>query len=831
MKNLNLYLFILFLLSQISANAQTTVTGRVTDASTGDPVPFANVVFQGTTVGTTTDFDGRFSIKISENVDSVYASYIGYKTKYKTIRAGENQTINFQLEEDIKTLDEIVVYPGENPAFPIMRKVIENKNRHDYRNLDSYEYDAYTKIEIDIDNLSEKFRDRRLVKKVSAVLDSIDRIAGEDGKPILPIFISESLSKFYYNSKPVLRKEKILHTKITGVGIEDGSLTSQVIGSSFQQYNFYQNWLNILEKDFVSPIADGWRIYYEYDLVDSVYIGDYYCYRLDLFPKRSQDLAFYGSIWIDKETYALKQVDLQVKKSANLNFVEKLKIQQELGKVETGHWIPTKSRVLVDVGQLSNNSAGFLAKFYVSNENLQVNKEYDISLFNIPLEVDPNAQNNDDEFWNINRHDPLSPTEQNVVRMIDTLKHIPAVKRIADVLDIISSGYVEIGKFDIGPYPLFFASNNVEGIRLRLGGRTNEKFSRKVVFSGYLAYGFDDEEFKYSGQVDWILNRTPWTQMSFSYRRDIDQVGLTQDDLPGFILFEAFARNRTHEAPYFSEQFKFSFNRELIRGLQQTIEFRQTDYNPLFPFEFFTNPEATDSPTQSQFSTSEIVVNARLGRDEIIVINDNERISLGALRKPIYRLNYVAGLNNVLGSDFDYHKLNVGLDKKIRFGPLGTSNTSLDVGYIFGQVPFPLLKGHIGNESNFYVPIAFNLMELFEFVSDQYASVRYSHSFEGFILNRVPLIRKLKWRLVGNANVLFGDVRDENFDILSSETSAGLETLTFSALDPATPYVELGYGIENIFKVFRVDFFHRVTYTSVPDIDTFGVKFSLQLTL
>lgn len=270
------------------ANAQETIVqGKVTDVASGDPIPFANVVFKGTSIGSTTDFDGNFLIKTQHPTDTIIASYIGYKSRSKGIKRGVQQTINFQLEEDVTNLQEVVIKAGENPAFEVLRNVVRNKNKNDKRKLTAYEYDTYTKIEIDVDNLTEKFRERKIVKRITQVLDSVERIAGEDGKPILPLFITESVSKIYYRDNPSLKKEHILKTKISGIGVEDGTTVTQMIGSSFQEYNFYQNWLSILSKEFVSPIADGWRIYYDYDLTDSLYIGDDYCYRLDFLDRKS----------------------------------------------------------------------------------------------------------------------------------------------------------------------------------------------------------------------------------------------------------------------------------------------------------------------------------------------------------------------------------------------------------------------------------------------------------------------------------------------------------------------------------------------------------------
>ena len=251
-------IFLIIAISAMGSFAQETlVRGKITDANSGDPIPYVNVIFGGTTTGITSDFDGNYELKTSEPVDTIVVSYIGYKVRKKAITKGISQTLNIQLEEDVTTLQEIVFEAGENPAFEVLRRVVRNKKDNDKRKLTAYEYDTYTKIEIDVDNLSDKFRQRKMVKKITQVLDSIEVIAGEDGKPVLPLLITESVSKVYYRDNPSLKYENIIRSKINGVGVEDGTTVTQLVGSSFLEYNFYQNWLNILGKDFVSPIADG----------------------------------------------------------------------------------------------------------------------------------------------------------------------------------------------------------------------------------------------------------------------------------------------------------------------------------------------------------------------------------------------------------------------------------------------------------------------------------------------------------------------------------------------------------------------------------------------
>jgi hypothetical protein len=535
--------FGLVLSSGVIQAQETIISGKVTDAASGDPIPYANIIFKGTSIGTTTDFDGKFLLKTSRPTDTLLASYIGYKSRYKVIKRGIQQVINFQLEEDITSLQEVVINAGENPAYEIMRRVVRNKSENDKRKLIAYEYDTYTKIEIDVDNITDEFREKKLIKKITQVLDSVDRIAGEDGKPILPLFITESISKVYYRDNPSLKKERILKTKINGVGMEDGTTITQMVGSSFQEYNFYQNWLNIMTKEFVSPIADGWRIYYDYDLTDSLYIGDDFCYRLDYFPRSPQDLAFTGTIWITKEDYALKQIDATMGKQANLNFIEKIRLQQELAKTDLGPWLPVKNRVLIDVGEIGKNNAGMLAKFYTSNKNFITNNPYSQNFYEKPIELAEDARLNEEEkYWDTLRHEPLSETEKSVYKMIDTLRTIPVVKTYTDIFKVLLDGYYNLGKIEVGPYLGVLVWNNIEGVRLGGGFKTTYKFSKKWIFHGQLAYGFTDEKFKYMASAQRILSRNRWTTLTFRARKDINRIGIDDENLGDNPLFMAVAR-------------------------------------------------------------------------------------------------------------------------------------------------------------------------------------------------------------------------------------------------------------------------------------------------
>lgn len=835
MKRVSVLLFFICFVcvgAHIRAQSSTIVWGKVTESSSGSPIPFANVVFKGTAIGTTTDFEGYYKLVANERVDSVVFTYIGFIGKVKAIDVGTEQNINIQLDEDLVNLPEFVFEAGENPAFAILRNIVDNKKSNDKRQLQAYEYEAYTKIEMDIDNISEKFRQRKFVKKVTSVLDSIEQIAGEDGKPILPVFISEAVSRYYYKDDPRMAHEKVLNTKVNGVGVTDGTLTSQIIGASFQQYNFYQNWLNIVGKDFVSPITDGWRINYDYYLVDSVYLGDFYCYRIDFYPKREQDLAFIGSMWVDKQSWAIKQIDVTVGKQANVNFIEKIKIQQELEPTPAGPWLPSKTRVVIDVSEITNETAGFLAKFYVSNRDFVVNNPKPDKFYQNPIEMaeDVNVEAKNEDFWAAIRHDTLSPTEVNVYEMIDTLTQIPIIKTYTDIIQTGYTGYYKIGKIDLGSYSYFFGNNNVEGLRLGIGGRTNIAFSKKWELSGNAAYGFLDDQWKYRGHVRRILSRHPWTEVKYQYQKEIDQIWLLNDDIDNANVFYTFSRFGTLIEPFFREKNQITFFTVLGRGLSQQISFRRESFSPLFDFQYYKDPYSESPALHSNLNVSEIILDTRYAPDEIFVINDNQRTSMGTVRWPAFNFRYTLGLEG-LGGDFTYHKLGLSVEKRQKMGIFGVGYLSLSGGYIFNDLPYPLLKAHIGNETPFYFGFAYNLMDYFEFVTDRHIAFRWNHSFEGFILNSIPVMKKLKWRLVATANVLYGSVSDRNFDLIpSSFDGNGNEIAPFQALGD-WPYIEAGYGVENIFKFLRVDFIHRLTYTNSPGVNNFGIKLSYKFSL
>ena len=827
------YAAVAFCLLSVAAQAQPlTIKGKVIDSETGDPVPFANVFVKGTARGTTTDFEGFYTFKIDadETVpDTLTASYLGYTEKSRPVTKNQGILVmNYLLAPGGIQLEEVQVFAGENPAYRIIREAREHASQHDKRNLEAYEYESYSRIEIDVNNVNEKMRKRKLLKKVFEALDSIQFDKGDDGKPIMPVFLSESLSMVYYRDNPDRVSEHVKKMKVRGVGVDDGSLVSQLLGSTYQDFNFYQNYIKFLDKSIPSPFNDSWKLFYEYYLLDSMYIDSDYVYKIDVEPRNKRDLAFTGTIWITKEGAALRQVDLKITEDANINFIEGIRVQQQLQPVagEDSPWLPNKVRVTVDVAELSENSPGMLIKSYYSNKDFKISKPKPLSFYEQRQVKAEDALETDEEYWNQNRHDSLTEEDKRAYRLVDTIRNIPIVKTYVQIVEIIVQGYAPVHEyFEVGPYIKTIAWNNVEHLRIRLGGRTTKEFSKKVLLQGYGAYGFYDRRMKYNFHSSFVLSRRKWTTLDFKSGYELEQVAFIDSDLEDKPLLSSFVRfwNLDNRGPYMRNSKSLGITREITRGVTPTLTFNRFTFSPLYDFAYYTNDARTE--TASQFTTSEVELAIRYGKDERFLQNGNRRVSLGHDRFPIVELRYVMGMPNVLGSDFEYHKFFFNVKQKVKLSVLGQGRAIFESGYIPSQLPYPLLKPQFGNELVFLNTLAFNLMNFMEFNTDHFASFRYRQYFQGLLTNSVPFINRYDLRLLATGSVIVGGLREENRQIMAVDELNGTQTFNRG------PYAEVSYGVENIFKFIRIEFIHRLTYLDNPGARPFGIKGSLQFKL
>ncbi len=821
-KRIYFYYFLLLFLLGFSAFAQSyTISGKVFDSESKEPLPFVPVLIKGTTVGATTDFDGNFAITTTAQGDSLVASYVSYKKLARAIKRGENQTVNMPLVLEGVNLLEVVVKAGENPAHRIIRNVIAHKPINNKRKLEAYQYESYNKVEFDLNRIPKEMRERKIFKPIQFVFDNVDSLnSGE--KPSLPIFITESLSDLYYRSNPNLKKEVIKASKVTG--IENTSITS-VMGDMYQNINIYDNNILVFGKDFPSPISDNGFFYYKYYLEpDSGFIDNTWCYHIRFKSKRPQELCFTGNMWISDSTWAIKRLEMSIPKDANINFINAANIIQEFSKIDNDStWMLTKDRLIIDFA-MNKNQVGVYGRKTTSYKEFVVNQPKEVKFYEFgdKIVVEDSALTKTDDFWDKARHDSLSVREKKIYHMIDTIKTLPVYRTWVDIFTIFVSGYKVVNNFEIGPYFNLVSYNRIEGTRVRFGGRTSSKFSRWYELQGYVAYGFKDEKFKYSLGFKSFISKKPHRQLvGMTYKSDYEILGQSQNGFSQDNLFASLFRTSPLTNLTRVDQTYGWYEREWVEGVTSKLTLIGRTITPLLINSYTYYKKDGSIAQKENIKSTEARLTLRFAYKEKFISGDFTRISLGT-KWPVLQLTYIKSLQNAFRGEYDYQKVVFNLSDRVRLiSLLGYTDYTAEVGKIFGAVPYPLMELHGGNETYVYDYMSFNMMKYYEFASDQYATVGLFHHFEGLLFNKIPLIKKLKWREVVTCKALWGSVNDKNRKTLIFPT-------TLNALGNE-PYVEVSAGIENIFKVFRVDALWRSTYLRPKAIDNFGVKFGFQL--
>lgn len=844
-------LLLVCLVALPAAAQRILITGQVVEAVSGEPVPFASVFVPKVNTGVTADLEGKFKLSLSSPADSIAASAIGFATMRRKLSTVPQQTVLFRLKAGGISLAEVVVRPGENPAFRILREVQKHKPQNEREALSAAEFDSYNRIEVSLAELPPRIANRKVVKDIRALAVRQGAAAVSDADAPLPLFASEVGSRMYQRYEPLRRREDIQHRQVRGAGPREGSILSQLLGSNLQNIHFYPNWQNIGGKDFISPIAEGGRLSYDYELQDSVFVGDDWCYKIAVTPKRVHDLAFRGTMWITAETYALRRIDVTASTEANLNFITDLRVFQDLTTPAQGPGLPTRTRLVFGVKPYEGQAA-MRVRFTTVNSNFVRNQPHEGGFYDVPVTA---IQQSSDElpaglvgrlaadgsgpakgYFDLHRPDTLSLAERQTFAVLDSAKSLPSVRNTLDWIELFVNGYKRVGKFELGPIISAYAHNNFEGNRFRLGIRTTPDISKRWLWQGYVAYGTKDGLFKYGGKVNRIIERKHWTVAGIEYRHDIEQVALLDNDfLPDNNLFVAASRsgNFVQGRPVLRDLLTFSLQRDLFHGFTQTIYLRHQRFHPEHNFAFTDNPNQNPgpgNPLRRDFMLSEMVLESRYAPDENRVQSDLRRRVIGLRRWPVWTFRYTAGANRFLGSNFKYHKFNLVMEQSVNMGQLGRLNYRLEGNYIPSTVPYPILKAPLGNQTPFLNFNAFNLMRYFEFVTDRSLSLRLEHHFEGLFLNAIPGIRSLNWRLVASTNLLYGGLSAANRTVLPPYDSDG-NPLTPPQSLGKLPYAEVSYGVENVFKFVRVDFIHRLTYRDLPNANNFGVKVGFQFRL
>ena len=797
----------------------TKIMGTVIDAHTHDPIPFVNVYFKGTGVETTTDFDGKYSLETKTPTDSLHAQYMGYKPQTKLVIKNKFQNIDFELKPISFDLTEVVILPGENPAEVILKKVIKNKPLNNKEYLDAFQYEAYSKVQIDANNYSDKFQNNILLKPFQFVFDNADT-STINGKVYLPIFFTETLSDIYFRREPKVYREYIKASKVSG--LKTASI-AQFVGDSYAKVNVYDNYSNLFDKQFVSPIANFGLAYYKYYLIDSGFIDNRWCYHLKFKPRRDQELTYTGNIWIADTTWGVVKVDMRIAKNANINIINEIVVNQEFKLVDNKFWMPTVDNMVADLNlnENSNKVIGMYIHKSTSYKDYIVNKLQPEKFYSDPVNIviKDSAITRDANYWLDHRHDSLNVQEEKIYKMTDTIQTVKAFKTYRDIMFAVGTNHIKMGYFEFGPLFSLYSFNAVEGQRFSIGFRTANKFSKRLMVTAHAAYGTYDDKFKYGGEVYYLFHKNPITSIRVNYSNEIEQLGLSQTVIANDLLLQSITSRSKADKLTMSRTFQSAFTHEWFVGLSNDFIFKHRIIFPVNTNPFFILNKTAGPDTISNIVIAEARIDARFAFQEKFISGEFTRVSLGT-KYPVLSVSYTYGIKNLLRSDYGYQKLSLGVTHWFNIGTLGWSKYIIEVGKVWGTLPYPLLKMHEGNETFIWDEAAFNTMNYYEFVSDQYLSVFYTHHFDGLLFNHIPLLKKLHWREVAYYKGVIGSLTDKNKQYNSAFFSTGDHILK-------GPYQEVGVGIENIFKVLRIYGVWRLNYLDHPDIRKFMVMLTV----
>lgn len=806
-----------------SLNAQTKVSGIVLD-NTNQPIPYANIVFKGSQVGVVSNEDGRFYIESPNNYTAIIVSFVGFPDKEVKLPKLVNYDFKVVLTEG-NALKEVKIYAGktskkDNPALDILRKIWERRRKNGLKMFKQYQYEKYEKVEFDMNTIDSAFMKNKLFKGMEFVFKNIDT-SSVTGKTYLPIFINESLSDFYGDNEAKKTKEILKANKNSGLGNGDG--VNMFIKDLYNDFDIYDNYLNFFDKSFVSPLSRTGIDVYNYVLTDTAYIDNKWCYNIVFYPRRKNELTFKGDFWVNDSTFAIKTINMAVTKSANINWVKDIYIEQEFEVLNDSVFLPTRDYMMSDFAlRKKEESKGVYGKRTTLYRNFKFDEKKPEKFYKEEVNyIDNSVYAKSDAYWEENRFERLNKDEVGIYKMIDTLKTVKRFKQMYSLVSILGSGYIEIPKWKLDYGPIFstVGFNDVEGWRLRAGGRTYFGPNDLWRIQAYTAYGFDDNKFKYGVSGKWMVDKKNRVIISGGNRRDVEQIGAsltTTNDVLGRSyassgLFTTAANGKLTNINLSTLAVEMEPVKNLT--LQLGFSYRTLESaSETFSLNYFT--DNTFTTTASEVKQSELNL-------QVEYTPKRKTIGYGVERREVdspysrFFINYSQGFKGLIDSDFDYQKIQLYYKQPVVIGALGRSNFTMELGKTFGQVPLGLMSVVPGNQTYFIIQNTFSNLNFYEFVADEYATLQWEHNFNGKIFARIPGIRKLNLREIIGVRGVYGTVSDENRAINASG-------LVYQA--PEKPYWEYSAGIGNIFKVFRLDFAWRANYRDIPDTNNFTIK-------
>lgn len=837
----------LLCLFSLEGQNEIRIKGLVTDSVSGEPLPYVSIIVKGTTTGAATDLDGRFSLTVPSSASGkmLEVSYLGYSTKQVSLKSG--QSLSIQLAPTGIALNEVVVKPGreryrrrDNPAVAFVKNVIERRDANDPRNHDYYSYDRYQKMVFAMNDYKPKKHEDGKTGKFDFLVDFIDTL--DVGTTILPISEKEHFETVYYRRDPHSEKRLVKGDKSAGVDevfSRDG--IQQFLNEAFREVDIFRNNIPLFLQRFVSPLSSLGPTFYKYYLMDTLEIDGQKCMDLGFVPFNSESFGFTGHLYVTLDsTYFVRRVLLNVPKDINLNFVSHMTIDQTFRREPDGTRLITKDDIRVNF-KLSEKSKGMFAQRLIvySNHSFEPDTAQ-LAIFEQPAPsiTLKEAYTQTDKFWEENRPQEGRRRNPNTVdKLMAKLRSIPIFYVTEKIVTILVSGYVPAtkdeanNKFEFGPMNTTISGNAIEGARFRVGGTTTPQFHKRLTLDGFAAYGVRDKKMKYDALVEYsFIDRKqyrkefPMHSIRFEYMYDINKLGqqymYTSKD--NFLL--AIRRKRDTRATYLRKA-ELTYTREHYNGISYSAVLRnKREYAT--PYAVFDRINAGGSLTSlDHYDMTELELNFRYGYNEKFYQTRNTRIPI-TFDVWVFNVSHVMGWKGFLGSSYNYQRTDIGLQKRLWFSAFGYTDIILKAGKVWTKVPYPLLILPNANLSYTIQPEAYTNMNAMEFINDEYASWDVTYYMNGLLLNRIPLIKKLKWREVFCFRGLWGHLSDKN----NPAKSTGLFAFPEGSLTLGkAPYMEASVGIENIFKFLRLDYVWRLNYRDNPDIQTHGVRCTMRI--
>lgn len=824
---------------------EAPVEGVVLDSLTRAPIANVSIYEVVKKQGTHTNSRGEFRLACKKPADSLVFFIAGYQRTAIFINGNTSGKITLLLPRQYEQLEGVTVNNSKrrhysnknNPAVDFIRQVIAHKAENDLGAFRNARFTSYEKLCLYLDGFPNWVSNSKLLKRYHFLFENKDTTK-YPGKELTPVYIQEKLFNNYYSSHPDRKNSLLAGQKKVDYGeFIDTKGVSTILGRLYEDINIYDNAITAFTRQFISPIADGGPAYYQYYIVDTVTENNLRLMKLYVTPRNPNELLFTGNLFITLDGhYSVRKWNMHTNKHMNLGLVRGFTVEQDFSLDSTSHkYYLSNSDVVTDFG-LTKKGVGFFGERVVTVSAFNTADPVADSLFRKDWRVEyDTGYDRPDSFFTAYREKVMTTSEKQAYANIDSLRKMKSYQFATNVANMGATGYLSFSKVDIGPFQSFLSYNSVEGVKGRFGARTNSHFSKRYYLDGYLAYGTRDQQWKQYGSIAYSLNRRsvyqyPMHYLKASYRHDTNIPGMDDEYVESNILLAV--KTGTNNKYLYNNIYRVDYLYEFGNHLAFRAGFKNRKEQPAGGL-YFLQQATAGKDTITALTTSEISAQIRWAPHEQFYQTQTDRYHINN-KYPVMTLAVTHGFKQLMNGQYNYNRVEAAVKKRFYVVPLGYTDVRLMGGFVSGQVPWPLLIIHEGNQSIGYNTTGYNMMNYLEFVSDHYVGINIDHSFKGFFFDRIPLIKKLKWREVVSARVLWGGLRNENkpgsgAPVFGFPTNSNNVATTF-ALDNG-PYIEAGAGITRIFKILRIDVLKRFTYLNNPGISPWTIRWGIGLEL